>query len=192
MKKGTGLNKIVSEIFCSFFMHNGKAGAVAATRSGLLQIWLPSETGRDGILEELADLSPAKPLPNELTDRAAALLQRYFSGERVAFELEIDDTRFSTFQRIVYAAVRKIPYGEVRTYAEIAAGIGVPNGARGVGAAMAANPLTIVIPCHRVVGSSGAMTGYSAPGGEATKKRLLAMEGLVLDGKGRVKLVRKK
>jgi len=192
MKKGTGLNKIMSEIFCSFFVHNGKVGAVAATRSGLLQIWLPSEPGRDGILKEFAELSPATPFPNELTDRAAVLLERYFSGERVSFDLEIDGTRFTTFQRIVYAAVRKIPYGEVRTYAEIAAGIGVLHGARGVGAAMAANPLPIVIPCHRVVGSSGAMTGYSAPGGEDTKKRLLAMEGLLLDGKGRVKLARKK
>lgn len=180
------------EIFCSIVVHNGKAGAVAASRRGLLRIWLPSEAGRDSVLKELAELSPVKPLPNDLTERAAALLERYFSGERVTFDLEIDESRFSAFQRVVYGAVRRIPYGDVRTYAEIAAEIGVPRGARGVGAAMAANHLPIVIPCHRVVGSSGRMTGYSAPGGEETKKRLLLMEGLPLDEKGRAKLGRQK
>ncbi|MBI1921112.1 MAG: methylated-DNA--[protein]-cysteine S-methyltransferase [Geobacter sp.] len=180
------------EMFCSFFMHGGKVAAVAATRAGLIRIWLPSELEEEKILEALAELSPARPLSSGLTDRGAALLARYFSGECVTFDLEIDESRFSPFQRLVYGAVRKIPYGEVRTYGEIAAEIGVSHGARGVGAAMAANPFPIVIPCHRVVGSSGAMTGYSAPGGEETKKRFLAMEGVLLDGKGRVRLDRQK
>jgi methylated-DNA-[protein]-cysteine S-methyltransferase len=83
---------------------------------------------------------------------------------------------FTPFQQRVYRAVMKIPFGEVMSYGGIARMIGQPEAARGIGGAMARNPLPIIIPCHRVVGSSGKLTGYSAPGGIASKSWLLEME----------------
>lgn len=186
MKGREGRIKAGKEIHCSFYVHSGKAGAVAANSDGLVQVWLPAYSGRDDILRDVARLSLSRPCPSGLTDSAAAELARYFAGERVSFCLPVDNAAFTPFQQRVYAIVRGIPYGEVRTYGEIAREAGVPRAARGVGAAMAANPLPIVIPCHRVVGSFGALTGYSAPGGVDTKKWLLAMEGVMLDCEGRV------
>lgn len=113
---------------------------------------------------------------NAVTQQAAALLARYFAGERVDFDLPVDERGFTPFQREVYGAVAHIGYGAVKSYAEVAREIGRPRAARGVGSAMARNPLPIIIPCHRVVGSGGALIGYSAPGGVATKRALLRME----------------
>jgi methylated-DNA-[protein]-cysteine S-methyltransferase len=77
-----------------------------------------------------------------------------------------------------------IPYGTTVSYAEVALACGSPKGARGVGSAMAANPLPILIPCHRVVGAGGLMTGFSAPGGVASKRELLILEGVLFDARG--------
>jgi methylated-DNA-[protein]-cysteine S-methyltransferase len=81
------------------------------------------------------------------------------------------------FEDKVYAAARRIPCGEVRTYGDIAAQIGEPGAARAVGAALGRNPVPIVIPCHRVLGSGGKSGGFSAPGGTVTKFRMLEIEG---------------
>jgi methylated-DNA-[protein]-cysteine S-methyltransferase len=81
------------------------------------------------------------------------------------------------FEDKVYSAARRIPCGEVRTYGEIAAEIGEPGAARAVGAALGRNPVPIVIPCHRVLGSGGKSGGFSAPGGTLTKFRMLEIEG---------------
>lgn len=107
-----------------------------------------------------------------LLARAAAQLSEYFAGARRRFDLPLEP-RGAAFQRRVWEAVSGIPYGETRTYGEIARAAGSPGAARAVGAANARNPLAILIPCHRVVAAAG-LGGYA--GGLALKRRLLAME----------------
>ena len=104
---------------------------------------------------------------------AVRQLDEYWSGEREAFELPLDPAG-SAFQVRVWEALREIPYGETRTYGWIAARIGQPTAVRAVGLANSRNPLSIVVPCHRVVGSTGALTGYA--GGVERKRYLLDHE----------------
>ena len=89
----------------------------------------------------------------------------------------LDERGIDPFRRAVFAATRTIPPGSTATYGDIAWAIGRPDGARDVGAALASNPFPIVVPCHRVVGAGGKLTGFSAPGGLATKRRMLELEG---------------
>lgn len=110
------------------------------------------------------------------TDSACHQISEYFQGKRVAFDLEIDLSGLSAFQQEVLKVILSIPYGQTVTYAEIAAVIGRPGAARAVGRAGATNPIPLVIPCHRVVGSDGKLHGYGGPGGISLKTKLLKME----------------
>jgi len=105
--------------------------------------------------------------------RVVEQLEAYFDGERTAFDIELAP-HGTEFQRDVWRALAAIPYGETRTYAEIAAAIGRPRAVRAVGAANGKNPLSIVVPCHRVIGQDGTLTGYA--GGIENKRALLALE----------------
>lgn len=110
---------------------------------------------------------------------AAEQLRAYFAGERTTFDLALDPVG-TPFQLRVWEALREIPYGETRTYGWIAASIGQPTAVRAVGLANSRNPISIVVPCHRVVGSSGKLTGYA--GGLVCKRTLLDLEsGALLD-----------
>ena len=109
---------------------------------------------------------------NLLAD-AREQLAEYFAGERRVFDLPTDPAG-NAFQRLVWREMCEIPYGRTETYGVIAARLG--NSARAVGGACGANPIPIVIPCHRVVGAGGKLTGYSGHGGLATKKFLLDLE----------------
>jgi methylated-DNA-[protein]-cysteine S-methyltransferase len=100
-------------------------------------------------------------------------LNEYFAGQRTQFALMLDVSG-TPFQRAVWKALLTIPFGETRSYADIARQIGKPTAVRAVGAANGRNPVSIVTPCHRVVGSSGALTGFA--GGLEVKGRLLALE----------------
>lgn len=100
-------------------------------------------------------------------------LQDYFAGKRQTFDLPLDP-QGTPFQRQVWAALLTIPYGETISYAELALRVGKPTAARAVGAANGQNPLPIVIPCHRVIGRSGSLTGYA--GGLHIKRLLLDLE----------------
>ena len=100
-------------------------------------------------------------------------LGQYFAGERTRFELTLD-LAGTVFQRKVWNALMTIPFGETRSYAEIAEQIGSPAAVRAVGAANGKNPVSIVAPCHRVIGSNGALTGFA--GGLGVKSRLLSLE----------------
>jgi methylated-DNA-[protein]-cysteine S-methyltransferase len=104
---------------------------------------------------------------------AAIQLEQYLAGERTEFELdvELDGT---PFERRVWDEVRAIPYGETATYAEIAERIGSPGACRAVGRANGRNPVAVVVPCHRVIGSDGSLTGYA--GGIEMKRALLDLE----------------
>ena len=106
-------------------------------------------------------------------DEVRRQVNEYCAGERTEFDLELapDGTEF---QRAVWDALLTIPYGETRSYGEIARAIGQPQGARGVGAANHANPIALIVPCHRVIGSDGSLTGYG--GGLPLKRALLAHE----------------
>ncbi|MGD0497860.1 MAG: methylated-DNA--[protein]-cysteine S-methyltransferase [Bryobacteraceae bacterium] len=104
---------------------------------------------------------------------AARQLRAYFDGHLRQFDLPLDPAG-TDFQKRVWNALLGIPYGETRSYAEIAEAIGSPQAVRAVGAANGANPIPIVVPCHRVIGSGGKLTGYG--GGLALKKRLLELE----------------
>ena len=107
-------------------------------------------------------------------------LREYLNGRRTAFTIPIDWTLFTSFQREALQAVFRIPYGETRTYIEIAREINRPNAYRAVGAANAMNPMPLVIPCHRVIGADGKLHGYGGGDGLPTKEWLLRLEGAVI------------
>jgi methylated-DNA-[protein]-cysteine S-methyltransferase len=109
-------------------------------------------------------------------------LDEYFAGRRKQFALKLDLSG-TAFQRKVWNALLTIPFGETRSYSQIARQIGNPDAARAVGAANGRNPVSIVAPCHRVVGSTGALTGFA--GGLKVKAHLLAFEGAESDGRRR-------
>lgn len=101
----------------------------------------------------------------------------YLSGQRRSFDLPLDETIFTPFQRIVYRMASQIEFGQIRTYGELAQQFGKPAASRAIGGTMAHNPVPILIPCHRVVAADGRLTGYSAADGIQTKKWLLELEG---------------
>jgi methylated-DNA-[protein]-cysteine S-methyltransferase len=105
-------------------------------------------------------------------------LLEYLAGRRTTFDLPIDFSIMTDFQRKVLQAALKIPRGQVLTYGEVARKIGRPKSARAVGQALGHNPMPIVIPCHRVLGSDGSLHGYSGGGGLKTKAWLLRLEGV--------------
>ncbi len=108
---------------------------------------------------------------------AASQIAEYLEGKRRTFDLSVDWDVMTPFQQRVLQTVYAIPYGQVTTYGEIAHQIGKPRAARAVGRANAANPMSLVIPCHRVIGTDGGLHGYGAPGGVETKAWLLRLEG---------------
>jgi methylated-DNA-[protein]-cysteine S-methyltransferase len=120
-------------------------------------------------VELTADSTPASEL--------VAQLEEYFSGTRRAFTAPIA-ARGTPFQEEVWAALRRIPWGETRTYGELAALIGKPGAARAVGRANATNPVCVLVPCHRVIGAGGQLTGFAF--GPEIKRQLLALEGVSL------------
>ena len=120
-----------------------------------------------------AKAPPAWRRSDEAFAAAGEQLDQYFAGERRDFDLPLD-LRGTPFQRRVWQALLTIPYGETRSYGELAAQIGRPDRPRAVGAANGRNPVSIVVPCHRVIGSDGGLTGYG--GGLARKRWLLDHE----------------
>lgn len=119
---------------------------------------------------------PVEEDPHQLAE-VTKQLQEYLVGARHHFEFAIDWSYMTSFQQTVLRIVLDIEYGRTQTYGDIARQLGKPKAVRAVGRANAANPMPIIIPCHRVLGSDGRLHGYSAPGGLETKARLLRLEG---------------
>lgn len=145
-----------------------------ATRRGLVRIAFETEN-RDDVLGEVAErLSPRIFDAPRRLDPVRRELDRYFAGRLRDFEVPIDWSLSGDFARRVLRRTARIPYGSVASYGEVAAGIGTPRGARAVGNALGSNPIPVVVPCHRVVRSGGAIGCYG--GGLPRKRLLLALE----------------
>jgi methylated-DNA-[protein]-cysteine S-methyltransferase len=144
------------------------------TRRGLVRVAFESEN-RDQVLGEVATrLSPRILEAPRRLDSVRRELDRYFNGGLREFDLELDWSLVGPFARRVLRRTARIPYGSVASYGEVALGIGVPRGARAVGNALGSNPIPVVVPCHRVVRTGGAMGGYG--GGPPRKRWLLDLE----------------
>jgi len=141
---------------------------LVATDDGLAAIlW---EDDRPGRVPVHLDLENRR---HPVLVKAGRQLREYFAGRRTRFDLPLD-VAGTAFQRKVWAALLTIPFGETRSYGEIARQMGRPRAARAIGAASGRNPVSIVTPCHRVVGAAGSLTGFA--GGLEAKARLLALE----------------
>lgn len=121
------------------------------------------------------DNTPHRETP--LTQEACRQLTAYFAGTLTQFDLPLDE-RGTDFEKSVWAALRTVPYGQTRTYGEIASLLCKPNAARAVGMANHKNPIVIITPCHRIIGADGALTGYAL--GLEMKRKLLQLEGALL------------
>lgn len=150
---------------------------LAASDFGLVAVeWAESQGEFDSYLARFSrpvveDAKRVKPYAKELAE--------YIDGKRRAFTIPVDWTLFTPFQREALQAVFRIPYGETRTYLDIAQQINRPHASRAVGGANAMNPMPLVIPCHRVIGMDGKLRGYGGGQGLKTKEWLLQMEGAV-------------
>jgi methylated-DNA-[protein]-cysteine S-methyltransferase len=143
---------------------------LAATETGLAAVLFANQKDiafpkREGSAKARAHL-----------DKAVKALERYFEGKQTDFSGLTLAAEGTAFQKSVWAALARIPFGETRSYRDIACAIGNPKGVRAVGLANGRNPLPIIVPCHRVIGADGSLTGFG--GGLPTKKWLLEFEGL--------------
>ncbi|HEY2141201.1 MAG TPA: methylated-DNA--[protein]-cysteine S-methyltransferase [Solirubrobacteraceae bacterium] len=147
----------------------------AVTNRGLVRVAFPEESV-DTVLERLSQrLSPRIVEAPAALDSVRRELDEYFDGRRHDFDVPLDWTLIGPFGRRVLHVTAEIPYGGVLSYAEVAAEAGSPRGSRAAGNALGANPIPIVIPCHRVLRSGGALGGYG--GGPDRKRMLLELEG---------------
>jgi methylated-DNA-[protein]-cysteine S-methyltransferase len=140
---------------------------IARTARGLAGLWFEGQKHHPG------DLSAPQRDDDPLLNDAARQLAQYFAGERRDFELPLD-LQGTPFQQAVWQALQRIPAGRTRSYGEVAQALGAPAAVRAVGAAVGRNPASLVVPCHRVLGRDGSLTGYA--GGVERKQALLALE----------------
>ena len=149
---------------------------LAGSHAGLVRISWQQESD-EGFIEHVSGLLPGRPVvhdPESLAE-AEVELREYFAGDRSEFDVPIDLSSMTEFQRSVLEATRAIGYGQVIPYSELARRIGKPKAARAVGNALGSNPVAIVVPCHRVVRNDGSLGGYG--GGLHYKEHLLTIEG---------------
>ena len=148
-----------------------------ATDEGLVQLGYPNQP-REAMLENLAArISPRLLEAPARLDPVRRELDEYFAGRRREFDLALDWRLTSGFRRRVLAETARIPFGETRSYTEMAASAGSPRAHRAAGSALGGNPIPIVVPCHRVLRSGGALGGYG--GGLDVKVKLLELEGVL-------------
>jgi len=163
----------------SSFLTRYGAGIVSASDLGVTGVELPDvRCGDTDFHHEQHEFEPS-----EISIHSALMLQRYFRGECIDFsDIPVDLRALPPFRQLVLNKIRTVAFGEIYSYGQIAALCGSPHAARAVGGALAANPIPVIIPCHRVVASDGRLTGFSAPGGVHAKKMLLQLEGIEFEG----------
>ncbi len=147
------------------------------SEQGIVRLILPRSTEAEALAALGAEYPKLTMLDSALLPEYGNALRRYAQGEAVTFDFPFDLRGLTEFQQAALMAAYAIPYGQVQTYKSLAEAIGRPKASRAVGGAMAKNPIPLMIPCHRVIATNGNLTGYSGPGGLATKKRLLQLEG---------------
>lgn len=152
---------------------------IVSSEKGLVYVELPNANGRGFAGWQKTHARDARVIERRAAhDETIDQLLEYTLGERRIFEIDLD-MRATDFQKAVYKQVAKIDYGQTLSYSDIATAIGKPTAVRAVGAANGANPIPLVIPCHRVIARGGALQGYA--GGLEMKARLLAMESALPD-----------
>ncbi len=169
-----------------YFVFETAAGfcAIAWSDAGITRFTLPSSTAEateTNLRRRVADAQPGSPPAHVMAAVDAA--KRYFEGAQIDFgDLQLDLGGQADFFKQIYAAARRVGWGQTTTYGALAKQLGVgPEAARDVGQAMAKNPVPLIIPCHRVLAAGGKLGGFSAPGGSATKQRMLQLEGVSLE-----------
>lgn len=160
-------------------MRSSRVGpiVIAAGSDGLALLSIIIEDDFPYFTRRTADGDSAR-----IADMAVSQLADYFSGKRADFNLALDLKSATDFQKEVLLETVRIPFGQVRSYGEVAIRIGRPQAARAVGGALAHNPIGIIIPCHRVVAHDGRLHGFSSPHGIKTKAALLDHEGILIEG----------
>ena len=150
---------------------------LAASTHGLSGAWFEDQQHRPPALCGAGNAAwpsaPAHPVLRETADQ----IEAYFSGALKTFELPLDLSAGTDFQQAVWQALLALPRGQTCTYGELSQRIGRPSAVRATGGAIGRNPLSIIVPCHRVIGQGGALTGYA--GGLARKRALLELEGVM-------------
>ncbi len=177
-RKTEGDAKVMSKVFCTSFDSRIGRIYVASTEKGVCKISVPRESRKDFIawLKEHFDvdqISDNRARNRDVIDQ----LNRYFSGKLAQFTCPID-LLGTPFQIRVWKELMKIPYGSTMTYKHLARRVSAPNATQAVGRANSSNPLPIIVPCHRVLGTNGALVGYSC--GVKTKELLLRLEGAII------------
>lgn len=150
----------------------------AWSEAGITRLCLP-EKSRAGVERRLAGHGPAVAQPQGWVAELVEAIRAYFAGADIDFSaVPVDLSGIDAFRLDIYAAARQLAFGEAVTYGELARRAGHEGMARETGAALGANPVPLVVPCHRIVAAGGKIGGFSAPGGSATKEKMLALEGV--------------
>jgi methylated-DNA-[protein]-cysteine S-methyltransferase len=172
----------------SFVVFRTKLGwmGLVGNERGLERIYLP-EPLREDLEERITREFPESREGSPVLEEVKKEILEYFDGKRKKFELSLDLSCATPFQQKVYQTLLAIPFGQVHTYRWLAEKIGNPKGLRAVGNANGKNRWPLVVPCHRIVGSDGRLTGFSATGGLELKADLLRLEGVPVE-KGRARL----
>ncbi len=147
--------------------------SVTWSARGITGTALPTARGLQGI-----DVRAVEDVPAPVLDAIDGMVALLDGEHRDLTAVTLDEDGIDAFRRRVYDATRAVAPGTVATYGEIARAVGSPDAARAVGAALGSNPFPIIVPCHRVVAADGALTGFSAPGGIVTKRRMLEIENV--------------
>lgn len=164
--------KIASQLVCRYYDSPMGRMLLAASAQGLAGVWFVGQ--RHGPIDVNWPEDPDHPVLATAVDQ----LREYFAGTRTRFELPLDLCHGTPFQQSVWQALLSIPPGATTSYTALGRSIGRPKASRAVGAAVGRNPVSIVVPCHRVLGAAGGLTGYA--GGVERKSALLKLEGALM------------